>query len=125
MRLPASCLMPVSGEPFLTAHIWSPTLWVPADTITSLGPGVDRLHRRGQRDLAERDAAGQGVADRGAAAGRGQDAGDVDAVVLEEAFLHGDGVGRAVELAAPMGDGDGFRAGGEAGQGEAGRQQRA
>jgi hypothetical protein len=41
-------------------------------------------------------------------AGRGQDARDVNAVFLEQTLLHRDRIGHAVELPAPMGDGDGL-----------------
>ena len=53
------------------------------------------------------EATGQ-AAPGGTAAGRGEDTRDVDAIILEETLLHGDRIGHAVELPAPMRDGDGL-----------------
>ena len=101
-------LIPVSAEILLHhPHLVGHGLRTGADDDELLA-GIDGLDRRRQRNLTEGNAAGQGVTDRGASARRRQDARDIDAVLLEKTFVHGDGIWHAVELPAPMGHGDGL-----------------
>src|SRR5262249_19648150 len=58
----------------------------------------------GGRDVAKAEIAGHGVAHRAAAAGTGDDVGDVDAVILEETLLQRDAVWRPGRVVLVLGN---------------------
>ena len=74
---------------------------------------LDRDHGRGRVDLAIGEIAAEQGAHRGAAAVRRQDAGDVGALLLEEALRERDRVGHAVGGDAVIADDDLLRLRGE------------
>jgi hypothetical protein len=92
---------------------------LPSKVVRALLDGGDhgvRVH------LGERRVAGQHIAQRRAAAGGGQDAGDVGALLLEVALVHGDRERHAIGRDAVIADDNAFgpggvgRGGGKAGQ---------
>src|ERR1700735_3715468 len=100
--LPARSLMVLSREYFLPQpHLVAHRPGAGADDDEFLAR-VDRLNGGRQRYFAKGNAARERIAHGRPAACRGEDAGDVDAIFLEEAFFHRDRIGNAIELPAPM-----------------------
>jgi hypothetical protein len=81
-----------------------------ADDLDVLALGGSR-DDRGSRDIAVAKIARYRGADRVAAAGAGDDPGDVDAVLLEEAFRQRDAIRRAGRIVLVLRDKEIFRAG--------------
>jgi hypothetical protein len=73
-----------------------------ADDLDVL-PLLGRRNDRSGRDVAEAEIAGHGVADRAAAAGTGNDAADIEAVLLEQSLLARNAVRRAGGIVVVLG----------------------
>ena len=71
---------------------------------SDIEPLLDRGNRCRQRHLSVGNLGSHGVANCGASTGRGDEAGDIKAALLEVALLLSDGEGHAVHAGAEVGD---------------------
>ena len=94
------------GESGFTAQMNSATVCTLSLTILQVGALLDRDHGRGRVDLPIGEIAAEHGAHRGAAAVGGEDAGDVGALLLEEALRHRDRIRHAVGGDAVIADDD-------------------